>query len=248
MEEHQDKVAELMMRGHSDFEILKRMGVHSFERRYAYKKTFDFLTKGRKTLREIDIKNMYAKVHMELKDEDLTYLMAIMNPHELELRNTSSFVRFALFLEKRVFSQEIEHALEDAFYMFTEIGDRKHWHEVPDDDIVMTKDQLSHGLKFLGERADDLISQEQLLHMDGFRKHFSNILNAPACPLRRPGGNSLLRKAMAIHIDSTSKEYAMYFKMLRMHIPIQSMMYKATLNGMGEAEMLALKLALERAS
>ena len=203
---------------------------------------------------------------MELKDEDLTYLMAIMNPHELELRNTSSFVRFALFLEKRVFSQEIEHALEDAFYMFTEIGDRKHWHEIPDDDIVMTKDQLSHGLKFLGERADDLISQEQLLHMDGFRKHFSNILNAPACPLRRPGGNSvkkhsrkedideedeeakLLRKAMAIHIDSTSKEYAMYFKMLRMHIPIQSMMYKATLNGMGEAEMLALKLALERAS
>ena len=203
---------------------------------------------------------------MELKDEDLTYLMAIMNPHELELRNTSSFVRFALFLEKRVFSQEIEHALEDAFYMFTEIGDRKHWHEVPDDDIVMTKDQLSHGLKFLGERADDLISQEQLLHMDGFRKHFSNILNAPACPLRRPGGNSakkhsrkedideedeeakLLRKAMAIHIDPTSKDYAMYFKMLRMHIPIQSMMYKATLNGMGEAEMLALKLALERAS
>mgnify|MGYP000048450798 CR=1 FL=1 len=47
MEEHQDKVAELMMRGHSDFEILKRMGVHSFERRYAYKKTFDFLTKGK---------------------------------------------------------------------------------------------------------------------------------------------------------------------------------------------------------
>jgi len=203
---------------------------------------------------------------MELKDEDLTYLMAIMNPHELELRNTSSFVRFALFLEKRVFSQEIEHALEDAFYMFTEIGDRKHWHEIPDDDIVMTKDQLSHGLKFLGERADDLISQEQLLHMDGFRKHFTNVLNAAPCPLRVPGKSvkrsrkkedddeeedeeaKLLRKAMAIHIDSTSKEYAMYFKMLRMHIPIQSMMYKATLNGMGEAEMLALKLALERAS
>ena len=53
---------------------------------------------------------------------------------------------------------------------------------------------------------------------------------------------------MAIHIDPTSKEFAMYFKMLRMYIPIQSMMYKATLNGMGEAEMLALKLALERAS
>ena len=30
--------------------------------------------------------------------------------------------------------------------MFTEIGDRKHWHEVPDDDIVMTKDQLSKGI------------------------------------------------------------------------------------------------------
>ena len=45
--EHEDKVAKLMMEGYSDFEILKRMGVDSFERRYAYKQTFDFLTKGK---------------------------------------------------------------------------------------------------------------------------------------------------------------------------------------------------------
>ena len=46
MEEHEDKIAKLMMEGYSDFEILKRMGVDSFERRYAYKQTFEFLTKG----------------------------------------------------------------------------------------------------------------------------------------------------------------------------------------------------------
>ena len=47
MEEHEDKIAKLMMEGYSDFEILKRMGVDSFERRYAYKQTFEFLTKGK---------------------------------------------------------------------------------------------------------------------------------------------------------------------------------------------------------
>ena len=203
---------------------------------------------------------------MELNDDDLTYLMAIMNPHELALKKTSSFVRFALFLENRVFSQQIEHALEDAFYMFTEIGDRKHWHEVPDDDIVMTKEQLSHGLGFLGESADDLISREELLHMNGFRKHFTNVLKSSTCPLVATGKRAdhehvgrdvqqdddddretkLLREAMAIRIDPTSKEYAVYFRMLKMHIPIQSMLHKATLKGMGDAEILALKLALER--
>lgn len=215
-----------------------------------------------------DLKRLYESVHMDLTDEDLTYLMAIMNPHELDIHHTASFIRFALFLENNIFSQ-IDHAMEDAFYMFTEIGDRKHWHEVPDEDIVMTKDQLSHGLEIvLGESSKDLIDREDIVHMEGFKEMFRKDMDSSSVPLlphssgaedtknklmkeeendeEEDDEKKLLRKAMLVHIDPNSSVWSVYFRMLRIHIPLQSILHKATLKGFGPAEVLALKMALER--
>jgi len=264
---HEDMVAKLMEDGDlSDFQILKRMGVDSFERRYAYKCTFDFLTKGKKSLSKRDLRGLYDSVHMELSDEDLTYLMAIMNPHELDLKNSSSFVRFAMFMEQRIYAKQIDHAFEDAFYMFTEIGDRKHWHEIPDEDIVMTKEQLTHGLKLLDENSDDLIVKEDVLHMTGFKKQFASDMDTSPCRIligkrenkidedqsnvsletEEDEEGKLLRIAKSIQIDPNSNTYQVYFRMLKIHIPLHSILHKATLKGMGRAEVLALRMALEK--